>query len=166
LGGVTNRIARPEVNLTDEQRLIEKLRRIETLFSRASSAGERVAAEEAASRVQQRLDEVRASELLEFKFTLPDAWAKALFIALLRRSGITPYRYSGQRRNTVMARAPKQLVNEEIWPEFQELHETLHSYLSQVTQRVIATAIHGDVSEPEVRTKPRELLPGSSIDLE
>ncbi len=152
--------------MTDEQRLIEKLRRIETLFSRASSDGERVAAEEAASRVQQRLDQVRASGLLEFKFTLPDAWAKALFIALLRRSGINPYRYSGQRRNTVMARAPKQLVNEEIWPEFEELHKTLHSYLSEVTKRVIATAIHGDVSEPEVRTKPRGLLPARSIEVE
>ncbi len=151
--------------MTDEQRLIDKLRRIEALFSRASSDGERVAAEEAASRVKHRLDEVRTSELLEFKFTLPDAWAKALFIALLRRSGIDPYRYSGQRRNTVMARAPKQLINEEIWPEFQELHRTLHSYLSEVTKRVIATAIHDDVSEPEVRTKPRELLPGTSIDL-
>ncbi len=150
--------------MTDEQRLIDKLRRIEALFSRASSDGERVAAEEAASRVRDRLDEVRAGELLEFKFTLPDAWAKALFIALLRRSGLDPYRYSGQRRNTVMVRAPKQLINDEIWPEFQELHKTLHSYLSDVTKRVIATAIHGDVSEPEVRTKPRELLPGSSID--
>lgn len=152
--------------MTDEQRLIEKLRRIEELFSRASSDGERTAAAEAASRVQQRLDEVRGSELLEFKFTLPDAWAKALFIALLRRSGIDPYRYSGQRRNTVMARAPKQLVNEEIWPEFQELHKTLHSYLGKVTKRVIATAIHGDVSEPKVLKKPRELLPGSSLDLD
>ena len=163
---MASRIVRNEGNLTDEQRLIEKLRRIETLFSRASSDGERVAAEEAASRVQERLAEFRASELFEFKFTLPDAWAKALFIALLRRRGVNPYRYSGQRRNTVMARAPKQLVNEEIWPEFQELHETLHSYLNEVTNRVIATAIHGDVSEPEIRKEPRELSPGSSIDLE
>ena len=152
--------------MTEEQRLIEKLRRIETLFSRTSSDGERVAAEEAALRLQHRLESARANELLEFKFSLPDAWAKALFIALLRRHGVTPYRYSGQRRNTVMARAPKDLVNQELWPEFQELHKTLHSYLSDVTKRVIATAIHGDVSEPEVRGKPRELLPGSSIDLE
>jgi len=152
--------------VTEEQRLIEKLRRIETLFSRASSAGERAAAEEAARRVHHRLEASRASELLEFKFSLPDAWAKALFIALLRRHGVTPYRYSGQRRNTVMARAPKHLVDAELWPEFQELHETLHSYLSDVTKRVIATAIHGDVSEPEVRAKPRELVPGGSIDFE
>jgi len=152
--------------VTEEQRLIEKLRRIETLFSRASSDGERVAAEEAARRLQHRLESVRASELLEFKFSLPDAWAKALFIAILRRRGVTPYRYPGQRRNTVMARAPKHLIHQELWPEFQELHKTLHSYLSDVTKRVIGTAIHGDVSEPEVRTKSRELIPGSSIDLE
>jgi hypothetical protein len=152
--------------VTEEQRLIEKLRRIEALFARASSPGERAAAEEAARRVRHRLDASRASELLEFRFSLPDAWARALFNALLRRHGLTPYRYSGQRRNTVMARASKGLVNDELWPEFQELYKTLHSYLSDVTKCVIATAIHGDVSEPEVRAKPRELIPGGSIDLE
>ena len=152
--------------MTDEQRLIEKLRRIEALFERAASDGERVAAGEAAGRLRHRLEQARGEELLEFKFSLPDAWAKALFIALLRRSGVDPYRYSGQRRTTVMARAPKALINEGIWPEFEELHKTLHSYLSDVTKRVIATAIHGDVSEPEVRKKPRELLPGTSVEFE
>ena len=152
--------------MTDEQRLIEKLRRIEALFARASSPGERAAADEAARRVRDRIEAGRASEAVEFKFSLPDAWAKALFIALLRGHGLTPYRYSGQRRNTVMARAPKDLIDREIWPEFQELHETLHSYLTEVTNRVIATAIHGDVSEPELRAKPRELVPGGSFDLE
>ena len=51
-------------------------------------------------------------------------------------------------------------------PEFQELHRTLDSYLSDVTRRVIATAIHGDVSEPEVRRKRVELLPGSTFEIE
>lgn len=151
--------------MTEEQRLIEKLRRIEALFSRASSAGERTAAGEAARRVERKLEELRAGAPVEFKFTLPDAWAKALLIALLRRSGITPYRYPGQRRNTVMARAPKALVDEQLWPEFRELQKTLESYLGEVTKRVIATAIHGDVSEPEVRSKSRQLPPGSAIDL-
>ena len=152
--------------MTDEQHLIEKLRKIEALFSRASSEGERVAAGEAAGRVQRRLAEIRAGELFEFKFTFPDPWAKALFTALLRRSGIRPYRYPRQRRTTVMARVPKQLVNEVIWPEFEELHKTLHSYLRDVTNRVIATAIHGDVSEPEIVAKPHGLSPGGTIELE
>ncbi len=152
--------------MTEEQRLIEKLRRIEALFSRTPSAGERAAAQEAARRLQNRLESIREAEPVEFKFSLPDAWSKALFIALLRRHGLAPYRYSGQRRNTVMARAPKDLIDQEIWPEFQELEKTLHSYLSEVTKRVIATAIHEDVSEPEVRTRPKELAPGRSIDFE
>lgn len=152
--------------MTEEQRLIEKLRRIEALFQRAASDGERAAAGEAAGRVRDRLKETRSEELFEFKFSLPDAWAKALFIALLRRSGIDPYRYSGQRRTTVMARAPKDLIHQEIWPEFEELHRTLHAYLSDVTRRVITTAIHGDFSEPDVRKKPRELLAGGSFEFE
>jgi hypothetical protein len=152
--------------VTEEQHLIEKLRRIESLFERASSDGERVAARKAAGRVRERLNESRSDELFEFKFSFPDEWSKALFIALLRRNSIDPYRYSGQRQTTVMAHAPKRLINDEIWPEFQEFHKTLHSYLSNVTKRVIATAIHGDVSEPEVRRKPQELLPGSSFEFE
>lgn len=54
---------------------------------------------------------------------------------------------------------------DEIWPESQELHRTRESYLSGVTRRVIATAIHGDVSEPEVRQKRVELLPGGTFEV-
>ncbi len=133
------------IRVMDEQHLIEKLRRIETLFEGASFDGERIAARQAADRVQERLDATRSQELIEFRFSLPDAWSKALFIALLRRRGIDPYRYSGLRRTTVMARASKSLINEEIWPEFEELHKTLDSYLRDVTGRVIATAIHGGI---------------------
>jgi hypothetical protein len=152
--------------VTEEKRLIEKLRRIEALFQRAASDGERTAASEAAGRLRDRLEAVRSEDLLEFKFTLPDAWSKALFIALLRRNGIEPYRYSGQRRTTVMARAPKTIIDFEIWPEFNELHKTLHAYLSDVTKRVIAEAVHRDVSEPEVRKKPQQLSAGSSFELD
>jgi hypothetical protein len=65
-----------------------------------------------------------------------------------------------------MARATKRLVDQELWPQFQKLHETLHAHLSDVTKRVIAEAVHGDVSEPEVRRKPRELPAGATVDFE
>ncbi len=65
-----------------------------------------------------------------------------------------------------MARAPRELIDPQVWPEFQELEKTLRSYLSEVTKRIIATAIHEDVSEPEVRTRPKGLARGSSIDLQ
>jgi len=151
----------PDEPAMDEQRLIEKLRKIEALFARTSSHGERAAAEQAAGRVRQRLDDLRASESIEFKFTFPDAWGKELFCALLRRNGLEPYRYARQRRTTVMVRGPPRLIDEEVVPEFRELQSTLYEYLRDVTRRVIATAIHGDVSEPAIVASPREISPGS-----
>jgi len=150
--------------MTEEQRLIEKLRRVAALHSRAASDGERVAAGEAARRLNERIEDIRAREPVEFKFSLVDEWSRALFIALLRRHGIVPYRYSGQRRNTVMARAPRELIDDDLWPEFQTLRQTLHAYLNDVTSRVIAAALHGDTSEPEVRSKKKGLLGSGSID--
>ena len=148
--------------MTDEQRLIEKLRRIEALFNRPGTEGERQAASNAADRLRQRLDETRDEQLTEFQFSMSDAWSKALFMALLRRRNITPYRYSRQRRTTVMVKAPESVINNEIWPEFEELNKTLNSYLDEVTQRVIKAAIHGDVSEPEVRSETKGLPAGTT----
>jgi len=150
--------------MTEERRLIEKLRRVDALHSRAASDGERVAAGEAARRLNERIEDIRAREPVEFKFSLVDEWSRALFIALLRRHGIVPYRYSGQRRNTVMARAPRELIDDDLWPEFQTLRQTLHSYLNDVTSRVIAAALHEDASEPEVRSKKKGLLVSGSVD--
>jgi 23S rRNA C2498 (ribose-2'-O)-methylase RlmM len=136
----------------DEERLVEKLRKIEALFARATSAGERVAAENARDRIRQRLEQLERSErAIEMRFSLPDAWSKALFVALLRRYGLEPYRYAGQRRTTVMARVARTFAAEVLWPEFQELHATLRAHLESVTERVIAQAIHGDQGEAEER---------------
>jgi hypothetical protein len=151
--------------VTDEQRLIEKLRKIEALFSRPGTDGEREAARVASGRVQQRLEELRSREAIEFRFSLSDSWSKALFIALLRRHSIRPYRYSGQRKSTVMARAPRRMIDEEIWPEFVELNATLRAYLNEITQRVIAEAVHGDASDVEV-LQPKALRDGSPIEVE
>lgn len=136
----------------DEGRLIEKLRKIEALFARATSAGERTAAENARDRIRQRLEQLEQSErAVEYRFSLPDAWSKSLFIALLRRYGIEPYRYAGQRRTTVMARVTRTFAAEVLWPEYQELTATLRAHLESVTRRVIARAIHGNPAEAEER---------------
>jgi len=136
----------------EEARLVEKLRKIEGLFARAASAGERAAAESARDRIRQRLEQLEKSErAVEYRFSLPDAWSKSLFIALLRRYGIEPYRYSGQRRTTVMARVTRTFAEEVLWPEYQQLNATLRAHLESVTQRVIARAIHGDQADAEER---------------
>jgi hypothetical protein len=141
------------MQLSEEQQLIDKLRKIEALHSRPGTEGERVAAERARERILARLREVEQLDPpVEFRLSLPDEWSRRVMIALLRRYGIVPYRKYGQRRTTIMARVSKKFVDETLWPEYLEINSTLREYLDKVTQRVIAEAIHGDTGEAEQRT--------------
>ena len=134
----------------DETRLIEKLRRIEALFSGATTAGERTAAELAAQRIRDRLGEIQELDPpVEYRFTMGNMYSRRLFTALLRRYGLNPYRYRGQRYTTVMVRVPQSFVDETLWPEFEELDKTLTEYLNDVTDRVIRESVHADNSEAE-----------------
>lgn len=134
-----------------EAELLEKLRKIERLYAGAATPGEKEAAADAMRRIQQRLKTTEKAERpIEYKFTLVDGWSKKLFIALLRRYDLRPYRYARQRRNTVMVRAPKSFVDDTLWPEFLELSEVLQQYLEDITRRMIAEGIHADASEEEV----------------
>ncbi len=134
-----------------ESDLLEKLRKIERLYAGAATAGEKEAAAEAMSRIRQRLDATsRVERAIEYRFTLMDGWSKKLFLALLRRYELRPYRYARQRRNTVMVRVPRSFVDETLWPEFLELSEVLKAYLEEITNRVISEAIHADAGEEEV----------------
>lgn len=134
------------------ERLFAKLRKIEALFSRSGTDGERAAAGSALERIRARLRELeRVEKPVEFRFSLADSWAKALFVALLRRYDLKPYRYRNQRRTTVMVKATKTFVAETLWPEFQQIHATLQQHLDAVTHRIIAEAIHRDARDAEVR---------------
>lgn len=151
------------MSTAEEARLVEKLRKIELLFARTDVAGERAAAESALERIRERLDQLEQTEPpVEFRFSLPDAWSKSLFLALLRRYGLEPYRYRGQRRTTVMVRVTRTFADQVLWPEFRELDATLREHLDSVTRRIIATAIHGDARDAEERPgeEPRALEPG------
>jgi hypothetical protein len=146
------------MTMMDETRLMEKLRLIEALFAGAKTAGEKDAAERARQRILDRLKSMEASDPpIEFKFTLRDMWQRKVLVALMRRYGLKPYRYSGQRYTTVMAKVPKKFVNETLWPEFQEISMTLRTYLSEVTERVVSEVICRDNSEADVVDAPRQL---------
>ncbi len=139
--------------IREEDRLVERLRKIEALFARPSTEGERVAAGSALDRIRQRLRELEATERpVEYRFSLPDTWSKSLFIALLRRYGLHPYRYRGQRRNTVMVRVTATFVDQTLWPEFREFHNSLRAHLEEVTDRVIQEAIFKGAPEVEERS--------------
>ncbi len=134
-----------------EADLLDKLRKIERLHAGATTPGEKDAAASALARIQARLAEITRTEpAVEFNFRMRDLWSKRLLIALLRRYSIRPYRYSRQRRTTVMARVPRSFVNETLWPEYLELSQVLKTYFSDMTDRVIAQSIHGDATEEEV----------------
>lgn len=138
--------------------MIEKLRAIEALFAGATTEGERTAAEGARERIQQRLRELEARDPpIEYRFKLADDWSRRVFLALLRRYGLRPYRYPRQRRTTLMVRVPRRFVDETLWPEFEQLSSALRAHLEEITQRVVGQVIHGDSSEaPEV---PENQLP-------
>jgi hypothetical protein len=142
----------------DEQRLFEKLRRIEALFAGATTEGERLAADAARERIRERLQALSGTEqAIEHRFSLRDTWSRRIFVALLRRYGIEPYRHPGQRYTTVMARVSARFVDETLWPEFQQIHAVLTSYLDDVTNRVLTQVIHGDVSDAAVVNQPAQL---------
>lgn len=142
--------------MDDEAALIEKLRKIETLFARPGTDGERVAAANARERIRARLRELeRVESPIEYRFAIHDPWSRALLTALLRRYELQPYRYRGQRRTTLMVRVTKSFVDETLWPEFLEADRVLREYLEQVTQRVIADAISRDAADVEERPSNR-----------
>ncbi len=80
-------------------------------------------------------------------------------MALLRRYGIRPYRYRGQRRTTVMARLSRSFVNDTLWPEFEELQQTLSTYFDALTDRVIEQVLEVEASEAEERAEVAQLEP-------
>ena len=128
-------------------------------MNRASArATPAAAAESAKQRILDRLSlwEQEAPPV-EYKFSLGDPWSRKVFVALLRRYGIRPYRYSRQRHTTVMAHVSKKFVDETLWPEFKEISATLRDYLDDVTDRVIARVIHADSSEADVVSGPGQL---------
>jgi hypothetical protein len=146
----------------DEAKLREKLSLIEALFAGATTPGERVAAGEARRRIQLRLQSIeRLDPPIEYRFTLADTWSRKVFVALLRRYDLRPYRYSRQRRTTVMVKVPRAFVDETLWPEFEQISSTMRAYLDEVTDRIVADVIHGDSSEAAEVAETRKLTAGS-----
>jgi len=135
----------------NEQKLIDKLQLIEALFAGATTKGEKVAAERARERIKKRLQQLEKEDPpIEYRFSMADMWSRKVFVALLRRYDIKPYRYRRQRYTTVMARVTERFVDETLWPEFQEISKVLEAYLTDITDRVISQVLHQDSSEADV----------------
>ena len=144
--------------MTDYDKLIDKLRKLEALFSRTNFEGERTAASVAIDKIRERLRSIEVTDPpKEYKFTMNDMWSRKLFVAILRRYGLTPYRYSKQRYTTVMVRVSPKFVDETLWPEFIELSKVLDEYLTEITDKLIAESIFADTSDAETRSEPSRI---------
>lgn len=136
--------------MNDFRGLVEKLRLIEALHAGATTPGERTAAENARQRIKNKIEQCEeADPPIEYKFTLNNTWSRRLFVALLRRYDIKPYRYYRQRYTTVMAKVSKAFVDKTLWPEFVELDRELATHIDKIAEKVINESIFGDSSEAE-----------------
>ena len=151
----------------DEAALIEKLLKVEALFAGAATEGERTSAGRARQRILQRLAELLPQDPpVEYKFTFHDMWSRKVFVTLLRRYDLKPYRYHGQRYTTVMVQVPERFVAETLWPEFETINEELNAYLQEVTDRVVKQVLHEDSSDVVVVERPLQITArGESPDL-
>lgn len=142
------------------EKLREKLRLVESLYLRPGSEGERSAAEGARSRLQERIEQLESDIEEEYQYSLPDRWSRHLFLAVMRRHGIEPYRYKGQRYTTVMVRASERRLAA-ILPEFRALNEILVEGLHKITDDLITSTIFANSSdETEVKATPGALPRG------
>src|SRR3546814_2200962 len=91
--------------IISEDQLREKLLKIEALYAGAKTDGEKSAAGAAAERIRVKFENASKQERAEeFKFSITDPWSRQLFIALCRRYGIKPFRYTRMHRQTVIIR--------------------------------------------------------------
>ncbi len=135
--------------MDEHTKLLDKIRLIQALHAGATTDGERTAAADALRRVSERLASLKVTDPpTEYRFSLENTWSRKLFLALLRRYGLRPYRYLRQRRNTVMVRIPPSFVDE-LWKEFVELDMALCEHLNAVAEKVIAESISRDTSDAE-----------------
>ena len=124
--------------------LRSKLDKLENLFQRAATTGERVAAGAAIDRLKDRLQSERPDPEVELKLSLPDVWSVRLFVAVCRKHDVRPYRYPRQRRTTVMVRTSERFFDDVVWAEFSNLQTELGIYFEETVEHLIGTAMRSD----------------------
>ena len=145
-------------HVTPEDRLREKLRKIEALFAGAATPGEKAAAGAAAERIRFQFETASKTERQEeFKFSIPDPWSRQLFTALCRRYGLRPFRYRRMHRQTVLIKAPASFVNGTLWPEFEELSDALTRHLLEITEKIIREEVHAATGDADEVEEPHRL---------
>ncbi len=127
-----------------------KLEKLEALFARGATQGERVAAGKARDRLAARLGDAPDKEEIELRYSLPDAWAVRIFVALCRKHGVRPYRYPRQRRTSVMVRVQQSEFEKTVLAEFRTMHSELVAYFRDTVDHLIADAMKSDGDDEDL----------------
>lgn len=127
---------------------LDKLAKIEALIQRASSDGERQAAELAKERVLAKISLDDSSRPIEYKVSLGSPWEKRLFVALCNKHGFQTYRYQRQKYTTARLRISKNMMEEVLWPDYLRYSKMLGELVEDIMQELI-NMIHR-VQEEEV----------------
>lgn len=133
--------------MNGRQDIAERLAKLEALFARGATAGERAAAGAAIGRLQTRLDRARRepeAPEVELQFSLPDLWSLRLFIAIRRKHGVRPCRYPRQRRITLVVRVRKTAFERIARAEFDMLHRELARAFQGIVDHLVADVMHSD----------------------
>ena len=138
--------------MSSQSDIYERLKKVESLFARAGTAGEAAAAAAAIDRLQAQLGKnARGPQEaeIELQYSLPDVWAVRLFFAVCRKHGISPYRYARQRRTTVVIKVRKSHFMRVVEPEFQLLHREMMAYFSETAEHLIRDMMRSDGEDRE-----------------
>jgi hypothetical protein len=125
--------------------LIDKIQKIQALIDRASSEGERQAAELAKQRLHDRIKE----NPIEYRVTSHSTWEKKLFGAVCKKHGFNPYRYSGQKYTTTMVRISKSVMDNVLWPEYTKYTALLRGMVDEIANDLV-DRIYADDKEETV----------------
>lgn len=123
--------------------LVDKIQKIQALIDRASSEGERQAAELAKQRLHDRIKE----NPIEYKVTSHSKWEKRLFGAVCKKNGFKPYRYSRQKYTTTMVRVSKSVMDDVLWPEYTKYTALLREMVDEIATDLVDRIYTGDKEE-------------------
>ena len=126
---------------------LDKLAKIEALIERASSEGEKQAAQLAKERVLNKISLHQSNQPIEYKVSLSSPWEKRLFVALCRKHGFQTYRYPKQKYTTARLKISKNLMEEVLWPEYQRYCNMLQELIEEIMKDVIAKIHQSDEEE-------------------
>lgn len=127
-----------------------KLEKLEQLFERGATPGERAAAGAALDRLNEKLKSSADEAEVEMQYSLPDTWAVRIFVALCRKHGVQPYRLPRQRRTTVMVRVRRDAFDKTVVAEFRALHTELVAYFDDTVDHLIADAMKSDGDDEHI----------------